>query len=201
MVTLSLLAAWVWVNVPHWLLFLIPVAMLVLDIGHFNQKWFPQRDDYQAQITKASHGAAFIVLAPLVTIFIFHDRLRHDLPDEWLPWVWPITYAIMALGLWWLIIGWSRTMSNRRDMNLIVRAIVKGAAGMALFFALTHNLLLEADWPLPYKAYANVAIFWLSIWLVVTAITRLVLLMKKMRTMQNMHARPQERFFQGWHWE
>jgi hypothetical protein len=202
MITLTLIAVWIWQNVPHWLLFLIPMAMLVADIGDFNRKWFPHRDDYQAQITNASHGAAFIILAPLITNFIMHSPLIYYMPVEWGSWMWPITYAIMALGLWRVIIGWSRTMSNRRDMNLIVRAIVKGAAGIALFFAITHNLLPEAEWPMPYKAYANVAIFWLSIWLVVTAITRLVLLMKKMRTIQNMQAMPHEkRWGAGWHWE
>jgi hypothetical protein len=193
---------WIWENIPHWLLALIPLAMLVADIADFSRRWFPQRDDYQAQITKASHGAAFVILSPMVTSFILHNPLIWYSPVEWRPWMWPFTYAIMALGVWRLIIGWSRTSRQRRDMNLIVRAIVKLALGAALFFALTHNLLPQAAWPQPYRAYANVAAFWLSVWLVVAAITRLLLLMKKMRGPNDLHAAPQaRRLGAGWHWE
>jgi hypothetical protein len=200
MLTIAFITGWVWENVPHWILALIPLAMLVADIGHFNKKWFPQRDDYQAQITRASHGAAFVLLAPLMVHFITLNHFDYYFPPQWLQFEWPAAFGLMALGLWWLVIGWARTMVNRRDMNLIVRAIVKACVGAALLYALFHAMLPEEGIPQQLRGYLNVAVLFLGLWMCITAIVRLALLMKKMRTMNSMQSQERRTTLGGFHW-
>ena len=99
---------------PYWVFVALILAAVFWEV---NLRWkmhFRPDDPYQQQLTKASHGAAFIILTPLFAKMAYRQGWTHYLPSEWLPFVWPAVFIVMGLGLYWLIFGAARTRGQRR---------------------------------------------------------------------------------------
>jgi hypothetical protein len=153
---------------------LVILALWVLDIWVHHMREI--RNPLDRELSQASHGASLLLLTPLFTHVAFLNRWTYWLPPEFTPFVWPVTFALMALGLFWLVVGAYRTRTNFRDAQLIARSLVKIAVGVGIGWLLYQSILPPQGWP--YRFYLHVALFFLMLWCGITGLTKLVLLLR-----------------------
>jgi hypothetical protein len=134
------------------------------------------RNPLDKELSQASHGAALILLGPLLVHFAFYDRWTAYLPPNFVPWVWPACYFLMALGAFWLVVGVMRSRTNYRDAQLIARAMIKIALGCGLFWMLYVDILPQRNWP--YKRDIYLLLLFVSLFCVLTGLVKFGLLMR-----------------------
>lgn len=101
----------------------------------FAQDWaqhINNRIPLEAEQMRASHGFALMLLLPYYASKA-EASVKGVLPWNWHPYYWPAILAMAAFGVYWLIIGWSRSRSVFRDARLSTRAITKIAVGAAVY--------------------------------------------------------------------
>jgi hypothetical protein len=163
----------------------LPYAVIVAGIIGLFLLWFVTKwarhmsgiqNPLARELSQASHGAALIFLAPLLTHIAVLNRWIYLLPHDWLLFVWPITLALMALGAFWLIVCAARTRTNFRDAQLIARAVIKIAIGCVALWTLYQNILPPWSWP--YRHELSLAIFFVALFCVITGLVKFVLLLR-----------------------
>jgi hypothetical protein len=134
------------------------------------------RNPLDKELSQASHGAALILLGPLLVHFAFLERWTAYLPPNFLPWVWPATYAVMGLGAFWLVVCAMRSRTNFRDAQLIARALIKISVGAVLGWTLYANILPPRGWPYRHDLY--LVLLFVSLFCCLTGIVKFGLLMR-----------------------
>lgn len=163
-------------SLPYWVIVsgvmvLIALWVLVKWGNHMSRI----RNPLDKELTQASHGAALILLCPLLVHFAFLERWTNLLPPSFRPFVWPSCWALMGLGAFWLIVCAMRTRTNFRDAQLIARAVVKFAVGVGLGWSLYQHILPQPTWP--YRHYIYLALLFTAMFCVITGVVKFVLLM------------------------
>jgi hypothetical protein len=115
----------------------------------------------EAALAEASHGAAFIVLPAVAFV-----RYGGNLP----PWLLLAMPALMILGGFFLFNG-AKFSVGWRDPKLIARASLKIGLAVPLFLATGARQFGNAD-------PVFIALFFVAWWLLVTGLTKLVLLLR-----------------------
>jgi hypothetical protein len=134
------------------------------------------RNPLDKELSQASHGAALILLGPLLVHFAFLERWTAYLPPNFIPFVWPATFAIMGLGGFWLIVGAMRSRTNFRDAQLIAKALIKIAIGCALGWTLYANILPPHGWYYRHDLY--LVLLFVALFCVLTGLVKFGLLMR-----------------------
>jgi uncharacterized membrane protein YfcA len=128
------------------------------------------------ELSQTSHGAALILLGPLLTKIAFLEHWPNLLPPNFIPFVWPACYALMGLGGFWLVVGAMRTRTNFRDAQLIARAVIKIVFGAVLGWMLYQHILPPHDWPYRHDLY--LVLLFVSLFCVLTGLVKFALLMR-----------------------
>jgi hypothetical protein len=139
----------------------LPIAVLLdlFKLWSLYQYYKAKQGPRGAALTEASHGAALIVL-PVIAL------LRFDLP----PWSSLAAGVLMIMGCFWLYngavfsVGW-------RDPKLIARAVIKIGLAVLVFRAIGNAPSGKLD-------PAGMALSLLGWWLLVTGLTKLLLLLR-----------------------
>jgi hypothetical protein len=134
------------------------------------------RNPLDRELSQASHGAALILLGPLLVHFAFLERWVAYLPPSFVVWVWPACYLLMGLGGFWLIVGAMRSRTNLRDAQLIARSLIKIGVGVVLGWTLYQNILPPYGWPYRHDLY--LVLLFVVLFCCVTGIVKFVLLMR-----------------------
>jgi hypothetical protein len=128
----------------------MPIAILTDWFGFF--KGLPPRE---AELAKGSHGAAVIVCG------WYALRFSDVAPTDYRIWLYGGYAALVCLGLFWLMLGWSRAQIYG-DARLKIRAIMKILVGTAAYY-LWHAYRFRLAWYW-WLADPILPLFWLWCW-------------------------------------
>src|SRR4051794_14057850 len=130
-------------------------------------RYFKTLSPREANLARASHGAAIIVIAVYllkysptahtITGFVYLLSLKPEIAYPWL--------IAVAGGIWWFIYGSVRSRGPR-DAFLALRAISKLAVGVAAFFILDNGLLPNEWW----RDLVEAVLPYFAIWCTTTGI-------------------------------
>jgi hypothetical protein len=153
------------------LLVYAPFALLLDYLDHF---WKLEPRD--AEITRAAHGIGLALLIPFVVHLADQGLWWGYLPAlvwPYLKYRWFVVYGVIAIGVYWFIMGVARSRGYR-DMRYITRALVKIAIGCFLLYANTNRLFMDLPWR--RETFLLVAIA--GYWCVITGCVKLALYMR-----------------------
>jgi hypothetical protein len=129
-------------------------------------------DQYEAELTKASHGVAMIVIC---LAFVHYDIDVWFEPENRIF----ADAGALCVGIWggfWLAVGASRTRWYRVDAKHAARAVFKIAFGAALLYAGKHWRVLS-----PYQPWAYFVVTAVGQWCVITGVAKFCLVMRGVR--------------------
>jgi hypothetical protein len=175
-------------------LIMLPLALL-MDIFHWTGRYrqFHQRQQpREAELSKASHGAAVLAIVALALVRIGGDAINSfiggliEAPEN--PWNFAPALLLAGLVLWgllWFVTGARRALwfASFRDGRLITRAVCKMIFGAAVYAVAWRP---PSSWPPDVLAWiawaralpsARFAIEALVIWLTVTGLVKFLLVM------------------------
>jgi len=166
----------------------IVVFDLTLHFGNQYGVFLRQQQPRDAELLKASHGAAVLALCGLglstvgmAQIDEFVTALRAA-PDDWKYAGGALAFAAVILwGVVWFVSGARRSLAwaGFRDSRLITRAMLKIGAAAAVWM-IWHNPPLDWVWVYWLREvvpYSGPAVMVLVLWLGVTGAVKLVLVL------------------------
>jgi hypothetical protein len=182
------LSPWVWGSVLVGGLLFDAYRGGVLRYLNFHRQH--QHNPREAELLKASHGAAVLAICGLAAATVGAAAINRFIgeliaaPDD--PWHFGPALAVAGLVLWgllWFVSGAKRSLgyAGFRDSRFITRAILKVALGAAVWWVFRNpppswspDVLEWIAWARA-STYARLAIDAVIIWLVVTGLVRFLL--------------------------
>jgi hypothetical protein len=151
---------------------IILVVALVVLVDYF--AFIRQLQPYEAEQTKASHGAFMIA----VCLWFFSYRQDLQLERGFAVLFGAGVAGLGALGVFWLTLGVSRTQFYRLDARHVVRSIVKMMVGPGLVHAVHYY---TQDWSYDFKWYRDRIGIIVIYWCLITGATKLILVLRGVR--------------------
>jgi hypothetical protein len=155
---------------------LVIAALMVM--GKWREHMGRIRDPLKQQLDFAAHGTGLAILLPWLVQRAFIEGYIYYLPPEWIAYVWPATYAFMALGVYMLVLGGMRSRTNFHDANLMSRSGIKIGVGFVIFALIIEDVLPPQDWDRIYQHYAFWALTFVAAWCIITGLTKFLLLLR-----------------------
>ena len=153
------------------LLVYAPFALLLDYLDHF---WKLEPRD--AEVTRAAHGIGLALLMPFIVNRADQGLWWGYLPElvwPYLKYRWPVAYVIIAIGIYWFIMGIARSRGYR-DMRYITRALVKIGVGCFFLYANINRLFMD----LPWRRETFLLVALAGYWCVITGSVKLALYMR-----------------------
>ena len=147
-----------------------PIVLVVFFGTVVWMDWFlflsqlPAREGW---LTKAAHGIGVIVCGGYVIE-------RQWVPASYHTLAYSVYGVLVALGIFWLIIGSARAQIHG-DAHLLIRAIVKFGVGCAVFAA-WH--LYQTQVPLPYRHWMDPCVQLVALWCWATGLTKFIICLR-----------------------
>ena len=167
------------------MMLIIGIAFIALFCSLFNagRRQLKTLPPYEAEVTKASHGAAIIFLAWWLGPRL--DFWHLLLPREDWQYVTLAACAAAAFGIYWFVLGAARSSSYFRDAHIMTKSMVKIGVGLAAF----HFTPAIARW-VGYPALTTQIVLVFGFWCVITGAVKLGLAMRRAPVLDDFPRQP-----------